>query len=236
MKLARNLFIMCAAVALILVSVHMCVADNFNMHVVEQNGVAKLMLTYNQKQYEVVLTPVGQTTPQTVQTAPQTPQTTQTTPQTGTQQAAITLEEAKSIALKDAGLTTADFVKTKQDYDDGRLVYEIDFRGNDKEYEYDIEASTGRILKTDVEPYFSPVNNNAQQNTQQTAVTAAEAEEIALKDAGFTKANVTYIHTHNDRDDGRVEYDVEFLANGAKYEYTIGADDGKIYDKDIDRD
>ncbi len=238
MKLARNLFIVCAAVALILVSVHMCIADNFNMRVVEDGNNVKLVLTYKQKQYETVLTPVGQQNTQTNAQA-------NTAPQTNTQtNTAVTLEQAKSIALKDAGITQADFTKAVQDYDDGRLIYEIDFRSDGKEFEYDIEAATGRILKTDVDIYNNilgggaQTQQNTQQNTQQSsaAITSAEAEDIALKDAGFTKTNITYIHTHNDRDDGRSVYEVEFRANNVKYEYTIGASDGKIYDKDIDRD
>lgn len=234
MKLARNLFIICAAAALILVSVHMCIADNFNMRVIEDGSNAKLVLTYKQKQYEVVLTPVAQQTSAVQQnTAPQTNTTTPANTQ------AVTLEQAKSIALKDAGLTQADFTKAKQDYDDGRQIYEIEFRSNGKEYDYDIEASTGRILKTDVDLYNNIFGSNQTQSNQQaatSAVTSAEAEDIALKDAGIAKANVTYIHTHNDNDDGRTVYDVEFRANGVKYEYSIGASDGKIYDKDIDRD
>lgn len=229
MKIVRNIFLLCAAVFLILVSVHMCVADNFNMKVVEQNGTAKLLLTYNQKQYEVVLTPVNQTAPQsnTQTTAPQT--------------TAVTLEQAKSIALKDAGLTAADFIKEKQDYDDGRQVYELEFRSNGKEYEYDIDAATGRILKTDIDFYNNIFGGNTQtqQNTQQTAanaITAAEAENIALKDAGISKANVRYIYSHNDREDGRAVYEVEFALDNTKYEYQIDASNGKIYDKDIDRD
>ncbi len=242
MKFFRNLFVICAAAALILASVHMCIADNFNMRVVEDGSSAKLMLTYKQKQYEIVLTPVGQqnTTAQT-NTANTANANTGTSANAGTSavQTSVTLEQAKSIALNDAGLTQADFTKAKQDYDDGRMIYEIEFRSNGKEYDYDIEASTGRILKTDVDLYANIFGNaQAQQNTQQqtSAVTSAEAENIALNDAGFTKNNVTYIHTHNDNDDGRAVYEVEFRANGVKYEYTIGASDGKIYDKDIDRD
>ncbi len=233
MKIARNIFVLCMAVALILVSVHMCVADNFNMKVVEQNGVAKLQLTYNQKQYEVVLTPVGQTAQPNTGAQTTAPQTAQST--------AVTLEQAKNIALKDAGLTTADFVKAKQDYDDGRQIYELEFRSNGKEYDYDIDAATGRILKTDID-YYNNIfggNTQAQQSTQQTTangITAAEAENIALKDAGISKTSVRYIYSHNDREDGRAVYEVEFALDNTKYEYQIDAANGNIYDKDIDRD
>ena len=66
----------------------------------------------------------------------------------GAASAAITLDQAKEIALAHAGLN-ADavyFDKAKQDYDDGILVYEIEFKAGTAEYEYEIDAQTGAIL------------------------------------------------------------------------------------------
>lgn len=237
MKLFKNIVIAVLAVLLVVVMVSSCIADNMNMRVVETETGAKLMVTYNQKQYEVALNPVQSTA--NANTAAGT--VSQGTTTQGTQPAAgtvVTLEQAKSIALKDAGLTQAEFTKAKQDYDDGRQVYEIEFRANGKEYEYDIESSTGRILKADTDLYFSPTGGNNTQSGGTTAIsgiTSAEAESIALKDAGISKANVSYIHTHNDNDDGLAVYDVEFTANSTKYEYTIDRNSGMIRDKDIER-
>ena len=57
-------------------------------------------------------------------------------------------DKAKSIALNHAGVSESDTyqLKVKQDYDDGRLEYEVEFKSNDKEYEYTILASDGTIL------------------------------------------------------------------------------------------
>ncbi len=68
-------------------------------------------------------------------------------------QASITIEEAKSIALKHAGVSASDavFKKTKQDYDDGRYIYEIEFNVGRTEYEYEIDAETGQILEYESE-------------------------------------------------------------------------------------
>ncbi len=240
MKIFKNIVIAVLAVGLVLVMVHSCVADNMNLHVVETGTGAKLVLTYNQKQYEVALTPVQNTAANTTQAQTAQSQTAQGSTVQGTQPTAgapVTLEQAKSIALNDAGLTQAEFTKAKQDYDDGRQVYEIEFRANGKEYEYDIESSTGRILKADTDIYFSLGGGSQTQNTNTAAsgITSAEAESIALKDAGIAKANVSYIHTHNDNDDGLAVYDVEFTANSTKYEYTIDRSSGMIRDKDIER-
>ena len=63
--------------------------------------------------------------------------------------------KAKSIALKDAGVSasSATFTKTKLDYEDGIRVYEIEFYTNSAEYEYEISAKTGKIRDLDVEHF-----------------------------------------------------------------------------------
>jgi len=66
----------------------------------------------------------------------------------------ITNTRALEIALKDAGLTEADVTVTKchVDIDDGAEQYEVEFRTADGvEYEYEIDAASGKILDKDVE-------------------------------------------------------------------------------------
>lgn len=66
----------------------------------------------------------------------------------------IGTDKAKSIALQHAGLkySSVTFTAAKLDRDDGRYVYEIDFYTADREYDYEIDASTGKILEHDSEP------------------------------------------------------------------------------------
>lgn len=61
--------------------------------------------------------------------------------------ASVTVDQAKTIALNHAGQTadTVRFEKAEQDYDDGVLVYEIEFKAGSTEYEYEIDAQTGEI-------------------------------------------------------------------------------------------
>lgn len=69
----------------------------------------------------------------------------------------ITADRAKEIAAAQAGLKVSDitFIKMKQDFDDGRLLYEGEFRHGTMEYEFDIDANTGAILEWDVESIYS---------------------------------------------------------------------------------
>ena len=68
------------------------------------------------------------------------------------------------------------------------------------------------------------------------ALTAAEAQDIALADAGLTADQVTGLRTEYEVDDGVPEYSVEFRQGGYEYEYEIHAGTGKILSWDKDRD
>ena len=61
----------------------------------------------------------------------------------------ITLARAKEIALAHANVNAANAVFDDKDLDldDGKAVYELEFKANGIEYEYDIDARTGNILK-----------------------------------------------------------------------------------------
>lgn len=63
----------------------------------------------------------------------------------------VGVDEAKSVALKDAGVSSSEatFTKAKLDKDDGRAVYEIEFFAGNTEYEYEINATSGKIIDKD---------------------------------------------------------------------------------------
>ncbi|MBR2123064.1 MAG: PepSY domain-containing protein [Lachnospiraceae bacterium] len=67
--------------------------------------------------------------------------------------AEITKEAALAIALEHAGLTEdqISWLRNKLDYDDGRKIYEIEFNVGRTEYDYDIDALTGRILEYSID-------------------------------------------------------------------------------------
>lgn len=74
--------------------------------------------------------------------------------ESGSASSYIGTDKAKSIALQNAGVQASDatFTAAKLDRDDGRYVYEIDFYTADREYDYEIDAVTGKILDFDSEP------------------------------------------------------------------------------------
>ncbi|MBR1409122.1 MAG: PepSY domain-containing protein [Clostridia bacterium] len=68
-------------------------------------------------------------------------------------QGSVSLEQAKQIALKRAGVSANEvrFNKAHQDWDDGRMVYELEFWKGNTEYDVDVDVATGRIKDFDVE-------------------------------------------------------------------------------------
>ena len=139
--------------------------------------------------------------------------------------AAITEDQAREIALADAGLTAEEvtFLKTKLDRDDGRLVYDVEFYNADyTEYDYEIDAADGTVLSSDfdAEGYTAPADSA-------TAITADQAKEIAL--AEVPGATVDDIYEFElDRDDGRLEYEGAIWYDGTEYEFTIDGYSGAI--------
>ncbi len=65
---------------------------------------------------------------------------------------------------------------------------------------------------------------------QQTAaqITADEAMQIALDDAGFSSADVTGLKAELDLDDAVPHYDVDFKSGGYEYDYDIDSTTGAI--------
>ena len=164
----------------------------------------------------------------------------------------IGVEKAKSIALKDAGVSGATFVKAKLETEDGVKVYDVEFYKANVEYDYEIDAITGKILEKDLDiENFSIPKKKATTNKQTTKATTKskvktstkkaakdigveKAKSIALKDAGvsnvkFTKAKVDY-------ENGIKVYDIEFRKGTKEYDHEIEAATGKIRERNVDLD
>ena len=137
-------------------------------------------------------------------------------------------QAARNAALTHAGVSQsqAENLRTKRDYDDGRLEYEIQFWVGTTEYEYKIDGATGAVLEQEQETHHS--NGNTADVGEQAALNAA------LAHAGLSQDQVYDLEVKRDYDDGRLEYEVEFKSGGWEYEYTINAADGTILDYERD--
>ena len=65
-------------------------------------------------------------------------------------------------------------------------------------------------------------------------ITEEAAKQIALEKAGMTTDQVRFTKAHLDNDDGRLEWEIEFVEGGMEYEFDIDAQTGNVFDTDID--
>lgn len=142
----------------------------------------------------------------------------------------ISREKAETAALKDAGVKRADvtFEKSKLDRDGDRAVYDIEFYSAEKEYDYEIDALTGEILKREQEP------RQTSGASGQSLIGVEKAKKLAAEHAGLTVSQAKFTECELDRDDGRVVYELEFRCGGEEYEYTVDACSGAILEAERD--
>ena len=163
-----------------------------------------------------------------------------------TQPTTLTREQAVQLALQHAGLT-ADQVRalrTEVELYERIPHYDVEFRVEDWEYEYEIHAETGEILKShrECDPVrtppapATPPAQPTEPKAQAAYLTAQEALALALAHAGMTEDAIRFPQMELDRDDGGLKWDVEFRVDRWEYSYEIHAETGKIleFDKDWD--
>ena len=143
----------------------------------------------------------------------------------------ISREQALQIALEDAGLTQDQIhdLEVELDNDGGALHFDVDFEVNDKDYDYEIDAEDGKILKKQVpkkETATTSASSSSSSSSKQLSRT--EARDIALKHAGLSISQVRDLEVELDNDSKNAHYDVDFDFDGYEYEYDIDAASGKI--------
>ena len=133
----------------------------------------------------------------------------------------ISLEEAKKIALKDAGLDEATqkivFTREELNRNSGKPCYILEFYTAKKQYSYKVDAKNGSIM----EAYHF--------------ILLADAKKIALDDAGV---NVKVIFTTEELVAGGIKspyYYFAFESASARWTYKIDAVLGVIMDKTCDK-
>ncbi|MCD8365927.1 MAG: PepSY domain-containing protein [Clostridiales bacterium] len=162
-----------------------------------------------------------------------------------TANAEISVEDAKEIALADAGVAEADvtFTKARQDTDDGTAVFDIEFYTASAEYEYEIRVSDGSILDKSAEKYEtasgttgSSSDSSSGSSSSSSSIGVEEAKQIALNKAGLSASEVTFKKAMKEKEDGITVYEIEFYKGTTEYECTINASTGAILEYDVDVD
>lgn len=165
------------------------------------------------------------------------------------QTAKISMEQAQTAALDAANIDAADADISSATLSEvaGVTCYKVEFTSGDHTYAYSINAENGEVLEAsyrdkNAAPADStqtdtttasgatttPAQTTPSANTSTGAVTEAKAQEIALAHAGIKAADATITKSKLDYDDGRQIYEIEWYANGAKYDYEIAVATGEI--------
>lgn len=113
-------------------------------------------------------------------------------------------------------------IRVKKDHDDGRQVYDVEFYSDNKEYDYEIDASTGEILSSDFE--IENDFNKDSASDLNPAVSQEEASAAAL--AKVQGASEKDLRIKLDDDDGKMIYEGDIYYNGTEYEFEIDAATG----------
>ena len=145
----------------------------------------------------------------------------------------IGVEKAKEAALSHAGVAESDtvFLIAEADYDDGRKEYEVEFYAGGTEYDYTIDAASGRVLKFDTELEWYSADDDAGYGWKN-VIGKQKAQEIALADAGVAAGDALHLIVKPDWDDGVRIYEVEFCTASQEYDYEIHAETGNILSRD----
>ncbi|MGL6108072.1 PepSY domain-containing protein [Romboutsia sp.] len=141
----------------------------------------------------------------------------------------ITIEQAKEIALKHANLKSDQikFVKEEKNIENSVEKYDIEFYHDNKEYDYEINVSTGEILEYDneVEEYTIVQPSTSEKNSK---ITLEQAKEIALKHSNLANDQVEFIKEEKNSDNGIEKYEIDFYHNNIEYNYEIDANNGSV--------
>ncbi len=172
-------------------------------------------------------------------TSSQTVQTSSSTQTSSNAQSYIGEQKAKEIALNHAGVSEGSIrgYKAKLDRDDGVTVYEIEFWVDWTEYDYEVNAATGTILKSQKEiDDDAPISSSSTSGSSASYIGEAKAKELALNHAGVSADSISNYKIKLDRDDGVVTYEIEFRVGRTEYDYEINASSGSILKSEKDFD
>ncbi|MDO4553391.1 MAG: PepSY domain-containing protein [Bacillota bacterium] len=175
----------------------------------------------------------------------------------------IGAEQAKVLAMEAVGIPETQIESSAVDLSsrDGLDYYTVDLVASGQEYHYDIDALTGvviaaqtptvaesgqttgsaaqfsqpTVVSTQTSSSTGTTNTGTSTSTSSSMITAEDAKAKALAHAGLTTADVTFVKSKLDYDDGRQTYDVEFYtADYKEYDYEIDPYTGDVLSFDYD--
>lgn len=169
--------------------------------------------------------------------------------QPSSQEQLISMEAAQEVALKAANIAAEDAAISATTLNEvaGTSCYKVEFTSGDYAYAYTVNAETGAVMEMSSREK-NAVDTQAQTEatvptadsatTQSSAVATAQtvtgtvdeemAQKIALEHAGVKATDATITKSKLDYEGRRQVYEIEWYADGKKYDYEIAVDTGEI--------
>ena len=151
----------------------------------------------------------------------------------------IGMDAARTAAEEYAGTTAVDSVTAEVDpeLDESPAHYEVELRTAWGEFEYLVDAYTGRVLsgQKDLLAAVSASNETTKPSGQKPAPSGtvqdigyAKAKSIALNHASLSENQAYDMDIELDDEDGKLVYEIEFKSGNMEYDYEIDAASGAI--------
>lgn len=145
-----------------------------------------------------------------------------------------------------AGTTAVDSVTVEVDpeLDESPAHYEVELQTAWGEFEYLVDAYTGKVLsgQKDLLAAVSASNETTKPSGQKPAPSGgadigyAKAKSIALNHAGVSESKAYDMDIELDDEDGTLVYEIEFKSGNMEYDYEIDAASGAILKHEAELD
>ena len=134
----------------------------------------------------------------------------------------LSKEKIKEIVINKTKVKDYYDYEIEFEFKSGKAVYEVEFETKDKEYDMELDAVGGNIIKYETKNKKVDITKY---------ITKDKAKSIVLNDAKVTDYFGYEIEFENDDE----VYEISFDTRGTEYEYVIDAKTGKIIEREIDR-
>lgn len=161
----------------------------------------------------------------------------------------IDTKEVKDIVVSNMNVSSNDVHFENIDLELDKNYYDVELYYQNKEYEYKIDAKSGKVIYND----FNVTNNNGNglgnsngngndnnnnnsnpNNAFNAKISLQEARNIALSHANLDINSVVLKKCSSEIENNKLVYEIEFSYNNYEYDYKIDANTGEIINIDKD--
>ncbi|MEG0292286.1 MAG: PepSY domain-containing protein [Anaerovoracaceae bacterium] len=141
----------------------------------------------------------------------------------------ISIDKARTIALKDAGLEENQVIFGKSAFDNEDNAYEIAFYRGTQQYDYELDKK-GKIISGEKEALDTEYVSGATPKKSEESIGEKAIREAVLKDSNLKEADVVFIGIESETNNGDLVYTVQYISksDNTKTTYLVNGTTGEI--------